>query len=126
LGYKKGDIVVFEGQIAYQLQFDVNVVLSVLLDREGNYIAVKSSGDLDAPQDNSKDNTGSEVQKESGDSSEAALSENDLSGPSQNDKEASSGSKATDPREKISEMASRAGEMASEIEAQDLVMTDNA
>ena len=40
--YKDGDIVVHENQIAYQLQFSVNVVLSVLLDREGNCIHVLS------------------------------------------------------------------------------------
>ena len=40
--YRNGDIVVHENRIAYQLEFSVNVVLSVLMDREGNCIQVLS------------------------------------------------------------------------------------
>jgi hypothetical protein len=42
--YKKGDIIAFNDQIAYKLEFDVKVNLSVLLDREGEYISVNISG----------------------------------------------------------------------------------
>ena len=44
--YKNGDIVVHNNQVAYKLDFEVKVILSVLLDREGNYISVTSSGGL--------------------------------------------------------------------------------
>ena len=49
--YKTGDIVVFDKQIAYKLEFEVKVILSVLLDRDGNYISIKSSGDPEDIQD---------------------------------------------------------------------------
>ena len=42
--YKKGDIIAFNDQIAYKLEFEVKVNLSVLLDREGEYISVNISG----------------------------------------------------------------------------------
>jgi hypothetical protein len=42
--YKQGDIVVYDNQIAYQLQFEVKVTVSVLLDRDGNYLKVAFSG----------------------------------------------------------------------------------
>jgi hypothetical protein len=45
--YKKGDIVAFEDQIAYKLEFEVKVNLSVLLDRNGDYISVTISGKQD-------------------------------------------------------------------------------
>lgn len=44
--YTKGDIVVHNNQVAYRLEFDVKVTLSVLLDRGGNYISVTSSDDV--------------------------------------------------------------------------------
>ena len=51
--YKKGDIVIYNNQIAYKLDFDVSVVLSVLLDREGNYISVSTPTAKDhIPEDN--------------------------------------------------------------------------
>jgi len=37
--YKKGDIVVHNNQVAYRLEFDVKVSLSILLDRQGDYIS---------------------------------------------------------------------------------------
>ena len=42
--YQKGDIVSYQGQIAYQLQFSVKVGLSILLDREGNYLSAYACG----------------------------------------------------------------------------------
>jgi hypothetical protein len=47
--YKKGDIIVHQNQIAYQLQFEVKVTVSVLLDREGNYLSVSFSGNKPDP-----------------------------------------------------------------------------
>lgn len=43
VAYKRGDIVVHNDEIAYKLQFEVKVALSVLLNREGNYISVSTS-----------------------------------------------------------------------------------
>ncbi|MBF0232173.1 MAG: hypothetical protein HQK65_03945 [Desulfamplus sp.] len=44
--YKNGDIVVYNNQIAYKVDFDVKVTLSILLDRQGNYLSLATSGDL--------------------------------------------------------------------------------
>ncbi len=40
--YKQGDIIVYNNQIAYRLDFDVKVTLSVLFDRKGEYLEVKA------------------------------------------------------------------------------------
>lgn len=38
--YRSGDIVAVDNQIAYKLSFEVKVNLSVLLDRNGDYLSV--------------------------------------------------------------------------------------
>ena len=40
--YKRGDIVIHDDQIVYQLDFDVKVSVSLLLDRAGNCIAFRA------------------------------------------------------------------------------------
>jgi hypothetical protein len=40
--YKNGDMVVHDGDIAYELDFEVKVTLSILMDRGGNFLSVKS------------------------------------------------------------------------------------
>lgn len=40
--YKKGDIVSHDSAVAYRLDFEVKVNLSVLIDRQGNFLSVKS------------------------------------------------------------------------------------
>ena len=45
--YRKGDIVVHDEQIAYRLEFDVKVNLSILLDRQGSFIAFTANGETD-------------------------------------------------------------------------------
>ena len=42
--YKKGDIVVHDNQVTYRLEFDVKVNLSILLDRQGNFMAFTANG----------------------------------------------------------------------------------
>ena len=41
--YKSGDIVAVDSQIAYKLEFEVKVNLSVLLNRDGEYLSVAIS-----------------------------------------------------------------------------------
>ncbi len=117
--YRNGDIVVYNDQIAYKLEFDVNVILSVLLDREGNYISVTSSGDLNNLKDKTENDLpdeGERSEKEAEDSYEAALSELDSTTTSDIDEATSPVSNAEDSQEKISKIASQAEEMISEIE----------
>ncbi|NLA73891.1 MAG: hypothetical protein GX846_00150 [Deltaproteobacteria bacterium] len=59
--YRSGDIIAVNNQIAYKLSFEVKVNLSVLLDRNGDYLSVSI--------DNKKEGTDEEME-------EAALSEN--------------------------------------------------
>jgi hypothetical protein len=40
--YKKGDIISHDSTVAYRLDFEVKVNLSVLIDRQGNFLSVKS------------------------------------------------------------------------------------
>lgn len=42
--YKQGDIVVYNDQVAYRLEFDVKVNFTVLLDREGSCLLVNTPG----------------------------------------------------------------------------------
>ncbi len=45
--FKRGDIVSSNNQIAYKLEFEVKVNLSILLDRNGDYLSIAISGDKD-------------------------------------------------------------------------------
>ena len=48
VSYKSGDLVVHEDRIAYLLEFEVKVPLSLLLDREGNCIGIQAAPDAGA------------------------------------------------------------------------------
>ena len=41
--YKRGDLVVHDNQVAYRLEFEVKVIMAVLMDREGNYLSAGTS-----------------------------------------------------------------------------------
>ncbi len=45
--YKSGDLIVHDSQVAYKLEFDVKVSLSVLVDRDGNCLTLATSQDND-------------------------------------------------------------------------------
>ena len=47
--YKNGDIVAYNDIVAYRLDFDAKVSVSVLLDRLGNYVGLETSCDRSAP-----------------------------------------------------------------------------
>ena len=48
--YKRGDIVAVDNQIAYRLEFEVKVNLSVLLNRNGEYLSINIRNRKDDPQ----------------------------------------------------------------------------
>lgn len=48
--YKSGDIVAVDDKIAYKLEFEVKVNLSVLLDRNGEYLSVNIYNKKEDPQ----------------------------------------------------------------------------
>jgi len=55
--FKKGDIVIYNDQIAYRLDFDVKVMLSVLVDRNGSCLSLTSSADMNLTTDSHEDAT---------------------------------------------------------------------
>ena len=125
--YKKGDIIVYNDQIAYKLEFDVNIILSVLLDREGNYLAVTSSGDLAESPDSSQADASDEPKKteeEAKESGESTIPELDEPIAAANGDVSASSPDTDDPQDKISELASQAGELISKIEDEDQVSAD--
>ena len=44
--YREGDLVVHDNQVAYKLDFDVKVTLTVLFDRNGDYLSLATSADF--------------------------------------------------------------------------------
>jgi hypothetical protein len=123
--YRQGDIVVHNNQVAYKLDFDVKMTLSVVFDRDGNYLSLVTSDDIEeekitekpsAPEETSDDTENIESAEESlvaaDESTDAAESESSESFSSE-DTPAVDPEKA--PTENFSKMASHIAEMISEI-----------
>ncbi|MFO7886295.1 MAG: hypothetical protein R6U68_15880 [Desulfobacteraceae bacterium] len=53
--YKNGDLVVYRDKIAYQLDFDVKVSLSVIFDRDGECLELSALGGADVEQEKKAD-----------------------------------------------------------------------
>jgi hypothetical protein len=47
--YRDGDIIVHDSQVAYRLDFEVKMNLSVIFDRNGNFLSLKTSEAEEAP-----------------------------------------------------------------------------
>lgn len=71
--YKKGDIVSHDSAVAYRLDFEVKVNLSVLIDRQGNFLSVKSGAVASA--EGSPERTGTQGDSSKGDAEAAAEKE---------------------------------------------------
>jgi hypothetical protein len=48
VSYRRGDLVVHEDRIAYLLEFEVKVPLSMLLDRQGNCLGIQAGSEADS------------------------------------------------------------------------------
>jgi hypothetical protein len=72
--YKKGDIVVHNEQVAYRLDFVAKVTLSVLLDRDGNYLSIDTSG-ASAEKEGEQEDTAEQEAAPEGQGYEKVLSE---------------------------------------------------
>jgi hypothetical protein len=122
--YTKGDIVVYNNEVAYRLEFDVKVVLSVLIDREGNYVSVTISGDVhktDAADEKGmlgeregQSNPGDNMESENG--LEKAMAGIDQSDNLENPDMMEQDPLAEDLKDKISRVASQAGDMIAEMD----------
>jgi hypothetical protein len=62
--YRQGDIVVHNNNIAYKLEFDVKVKLSVIFDRNGDYLDFSTPANQNNPSDESQnsDMSGSDAE----------------------------------------------------------------
>jgi hypothetical protein len=43
--YKQGDLIVHDNKVAYRLDFDIKMSLSVIFDRDGNCLSLTTAGD---------------------------------------------------------------------------------
>ena len=116
--YKRGDMVVHNNRIAYQLDFEVKVTISVLLDREGNYISVKTADPVDPPEDNrvSPEDVQGSMDDDSEQGSPEALPGDHPREGFQEDQPTSTAFPDENPEDKITRMASLAGEMMEALE----------
>jgi len=96
--YKRGDIVVHNDQIAYQLEFQVNIRLSIILDRHGHYLSVSTNKDLE------------DLPDEIPDTMEADSETNPTDEDVQNDSNASD-----DSLENIAQLTSQVGDLMNEL-----------
>ena len=87
--YKQGDIIIHNNKIAYKLDFDIKITLSVIFDRTGECLEVAALSDTKGPLENAVVHNLFEPETES-------LSESPANG-------------------NVSEMASRIAEMISDI-----------
>jgi hypothetical protein len=53
--YQQGDIVVYNNQVAYKLNFEVKMTLSVVFDRDGNYLSIATSADSNDEEETQSD-----------------------------------------------------------------------
>ena len=112
--YKSGDIIAHNNQIAYKLEFEIKVALSVLLDRNGNYLSVDSPELLNITAGNTEIGHDDDVAKTEDEHQEKVekLAPNDQPDAESID---SSISSPAQPHEKISQMASQAGEVMEKL-----------
>jgi hypothetical protein len=103
--YKNGDIVVHNNQIAYKLNFDVRISLSVLFDRKGECLTVLAL--TDEQEKNQKDSISPGSIQQSG--ADDRLDMND--DPAENTLVESE----VEVNENVSQMASKIADMISEI-----------
>ena len=106
--YKEGDLVVFDNQVAYKLDFDVKVPLSILIDRMGNFLTLKTLSDSSETHQETTSPDISEQEDLEPINLFESLSEEKSDQASFSDPEKG-------PSENISQMASEVAQMISEI-----------
>lgn len=123
--YQQGDIVVYNNQVAYKLDFEVKMTLSVMFDRDGNYLSIATSADSYNEDDGQPaPSIGSEeMPLGSLDAEPEPLSEPDLSNTIEADAAPEDIAPEVDPgmapKENFSKMASHIADMISDINEED-------
>ena len=113
IDYRQGDLIVHDNQVAYKLDFEVKMTLSVIFDRDGNYLSINTSDDDQDDEQANMDETlpdaeapvSSVTESNKGQDSEETFNSDDV--PSADPEKA--------PSENFSKMASHIAEMISEI-----------
>lgn len=109
--YKAGDMVVYNNRVAYRIDFEVKVPLSVIFDRSGDFLAFKTSGDFSELHEPSEDPDS----EKSGPEQELMSSDADESFEPEEAENTPFADPSVNPRENISQMASQIADMISEI-----------
>ncbi len=80
--YKKGDLIVHDGSVAYKFDFDIKVPLSIILNRSGEFLKLSTSGHDQVDSDNNENSNGAIINAEGkspgGDSAEKQRLASDL------------------------------------------------
>lgn len=104
--YRQGDIVVHNDRVAYKLDFDVKLTLSILLDRSGNYVSFTTGGQtMDGE---TEKHSGGSPDQEPPATFDAAIAVDEVEAGVDANPEKT-------PADKITQMASQIADMISEI-----------
>ena len=106
--YRQGDIVVHNDEVAYKLDFDVKLTLSILLDRSGNYLSFTTQNELSDEVIEKDTGTDMRPVQPSGPVFDSALKFEETEPATAADPE-------KDPAENMTVMASQIADMISEI-----------
>ena len=112
IDYRQGDIVVHNHQVAYRLDFDVKMTLSIIFDRDGNYLSLNTSDDLE---DEKKFESGETPFEEGTDESDTDEPSTRQAGESFSPADTPTADPEKAPSENFSKMASHIANMISEI-----------
>lgn len=119
IDYRQGDIIVHDSQVAYKLDFDVKMTLSVIFDRDGNYLSLGTSDDLPGNADDVILEPAEAEALSSNDEVELAGGEAMVEEPPSDEAFSSDDAPAADPEkgpsDNFSKMASHIADMISEI-----------
>ncbi len=105
--YRQGDIVVHNNKIAYKLEFDVKVKLSVIFDRNGDYLDISTPANQNNQSDESQNSDMSESDTENIEAEDSVDNSDPKNSPTI---EAES-----EPNENVSQMAAQIADMISDI-----------
>jgi hypothetical protein len=118
--YKQGDLIVHDNQVAYRLDFDIKMSLSVVFDRDGNCLSLTTAGDSNpAPDTETAERPPFEADAKDGFLEEKDADDKNSVGMKSRVPEiydsAPDIKQEKNPQENISQMASHIAEMISQI-----------
>lgn len=76
--FRNGDLTVIDSQIAYKLDFDVKITLSVVFDRKGNCLKLTAAGDEEEKDAEQPEETESEMPESSNTEKSADVGTNSI------------------------------------------------